>query len=561
MSIKQKLFLSFSIITFLLVTLAIYASVQLYNMDNRSSFLLNERVDQTLESTSMQNAISLQGLYIRSYVLRQNDDDLVNLEKQRQFIQDTVAALDHTFTSPEILKEFESIKENQKIYTQYTEQVVAAVKRNDLKTADDILFTSAVPTNKQISDSITAIVEFEKEELKTINAETSSAARTARFLLIALSIVGIVATIFLALRMTQNITRPLITLKEAANIIASGDLRQNDVHVKTKDEIFELAEAFNLMKNNLFQLVTRVSANVSNASAATEQLAASTDAISSTTQDVTARVEQIAVAGRQAATMGEDCTRATDENADRIQKIAEAAQHLQTKAVDMQQLATEGSDKLQTTEEQMQLIQRSSYEAREKIRQLSVQSAEIENITKVITDITDQTNLLALNAAIEAARAGEHGKGFAVVADEVRKLAEESKMSATKIVNLTTLIQQDTQDVEQSVNTTVHNIDEGVLFVQHAQTSFRSITESINEMDEQIQDVSAASQEIAATTEQVAVSVNEMAKTITQSSEESSTVLAATEEQMATMEEINAVARTLSEDAMTLNEEVNRFKI
>ena len=209
----------------------------------------------------------------------------------------------------------------------------------------------------------------------------------------------------------------------------------------------------------------------------------------------------------------------------------------------------------------MDVINTSTVSVNELVQKLAEQTAEIENITKAITDITDQTNLLALNAAIEAARAGEHGKGFAVVADEVRKLAEESKVSASKIVNLTTIIQKDTKDVEQSVNDTVKNIDEGVSYVQHAQTSFDTIATSIYDMNAQIQEVSASSEEIAATTEQVVGSVKEMAKNVTHSADNSAIVLAATEEQMATMEEIDSVAKTLSEDAMLLQEEVNRFKV
>src|SRR5690606_34190453 len=125
---------------------------------------------------------------------------------------------------------------------------------------------------------------------------------------------------------------------------------------------------------------------------------------------------------------------------------------------------------------------------KEKIKQLSRQSAEIENITKVITDITDQTNLLALNAAIEAARAGEHGKGFAVVADEVRKLAEQSKNSASQIAGLTSTIQEDTREVEESVNATVQNVDQGVIYLQNAQVSFNHIVGSITDMTAQIQE-------------------------------------------------------------------------
>ncbi|MEE1131403.1 MAG: HAMP domain-containing methyl-accepting chemotaxis protein [Caryophanon sp.] len=376
-----------------------------------------------------------------------------------------------------------------------------------------------------------------------------------------MSIASIIFVIILAIRLTLGITRPLTYLTNAAEVISTGDLRQADIQVKSKDEIFKLATAFNNMKNNLAHLISHVSMNISHTTTSTEELAASTDAITDVTKDVAARVEQIALESSQTATIGVDCAAATMESASRVNQIAEAAQELQMDAQHMQDITAKGTETLQTTEEQMSVIQQSSHDTREKVRQLSIQSAEIENITRVITQITEQTNLLALNASIEAARAGEYGKGFAVVADEVRKLAEESKNSATQIVTLTNLIQQDTKEVERSVDITMRNIDEGVVYVQHAQTSFETIADSITQMNSKIQNVSAASEEISATAEQVAVSVKDMAQALSASADDSATVLASTEEQMATMEEINAVAKTLSEDAMELQEEVNRFKV
>ena len=395
----------------------------------------------------------------------------------------------------------------------------------------------------------------------SLNNKTSENAAISKQLLVVVSIIGMLAAIVLAVRITLQITRPLQRLTDATQVIATGDLRAEDVHVKTKDEIHHLATAFNDMKHNLSKLVSSVSTNVSNTTAATEELAASTDEITIATRDMTARVEQVAMNSRQAAAMADECAIATDESAERINLIAQSAQSLQTSAMSMQHMATEGSETLLTTEQQMAVIQQSSHETREKIKQLSVQSAEIESITKVITDITEQTNLLALNAAIEAARAGEHGKGFAVVADEVRKLAEESKNSASKIVDLTSLIQRDTRDVEESVDITVQNVDQGVTYVQNAQTSFNSIFNSITTMTGQIQEVSAASEQISATTEQVAASVRDMAQLVTNGADETGVVLAATEEQTATMEEINAVAKSLSDDAMQIHEEVNKFRV
>lgn len=561
MSIKQKLFTSFGIIIVVLFALTYYASSQLTNVNDSYMFLLQDRVYKVLEANEIESAVTRQGAYIRSYVLRQNEQDLDNLETQFNKIDEQISLLDTLFTDDVMFEQLDEIKKQQQLFEQYAQQIIAAMDADDEAKAQNILFTNAAPTNLLMIDAVDEIIAFQTEQLEKTSIATTDEAKLSKLLVNIVSVASMITVVILVVRLTLSIVRPLTNLTNAAEIIATGDLRQQDIEVHSKDEIFKLATAFNKMKNNLADLIAHVATNIAHTTTSTEELVASTDSIASVTKDVATRVEQISVEGNQTASIGIDCASAIEESANRVTQIAEAAQQLQSDAQHMQHMTIKGSETLQTTEVQMNVIQKSSHETREKIRQLSGQSAEIENITRVITQITEQTNLLALNAAIEAARAGEYGKGFAVVADEVRKLAEESKHSASQIVTLTNSIQQDTKEVERSVDITVKNIDEGVMYVQHAQTSFETIAHSITEMNSKIQHVSAASEEISTTTEQVAVSVKDMAQALSASAEDSATVLASTEEQMATMEEINAVAKTLSEDAMALQEEVNRFKV
>lgn len=561
MTISKKLFTSFSIIILILIGVAAFSAYQLSKIDNEYSFLLDDRTYKVIEASKIQNATSLQGLYIRSYVLRKESSNLESLSTQREIVTQTLNEIEPLFKSEQMQKEISKIQEQQILYNGYVDKIINYVDSNQLEKANATLFDLAVPTNRTIQQSINNIVDFQNKEMTISTNQTTENVSFSKILLIAISAIGTIIAIALAIVIIRNITIPLKRLTESANVIASGDLREQDIVVNTKDEIHELAVAFNKMKANLFTLISNVSMNVSTTTSAAEQLAASTEEVTLATKDIAERMEGIAAGGEQAAITGNDCAIATDESAHGVGRIAEAAQSLQSKAFDMQSLAKEGGQTLHTAEDQMAVIQQSSHETRTKIKQLSMQSAEIENITKVITNITEQTNLLALNAAIEAARAGEHGKGFAVVADEVRKLAEESKNSASKIVDLTSLIQKDTKEVEESVNLTVQNVDQGVMYLQNAQASFGTIVESITEMTAQIQEVSASSEEISASTEEVAASVTEMAQAANTAAEQSSLVLASVEEQTATMYEINSVANSLSEGAMAIQEEINQFKV
>jgi methyl-accepting chemotaxis protein len=561
MSIKTKLLASFGTIIFILIVLATYSSIQISKVNDDYSYLIDDRVHKVVEVGKIQNASSLQGLYLRSYVLRQSDEDLEKLYEQRKIVAEMVEKIESLFRDASMIEQFKIVKEQQQLYSEYVDQVIDYVDKKQLDEAYDVLFNNAVPANVAIQDAINTIIDFQTEQMNTTKVDTTSHAERSIIIQIVIAALSAIVSILLTIIIVRNISAPLNKLTKAAQVMATGDLREEDVSVKTKDEINDLAQAFNTMKNNLAHLIGNVSANVSQTTAAAEQLAASTQEIAHASKDVANSVELLANNGSKAAATGQECAAATDDTAKGVGRIAEAAQTLLEQTINTRSISEEGGKTIKTVEQQMKVIQQSSYETKEKIRHLSSQSAEIENITNVITNITEQTNLLALNAAIEAARAGEHGKGFSVVADEVRKLAEESKNSAQKIIELTSQIQTGTKEVENSVNLTVQNVDQGVEYLQDAQVAFNDILDAITTMSSQIEEISASTEEISASTEEVAASVSEMANLANHAAEQSNTVYASVEEQTASLNEINDVAKSLSDGARMLQEEVSQFKV
>ncbi len=561
MSIKKKIYLGFgSIILFLLLSSTI-AFVQLKSVNNKYSFTIEDRVYKLLQVDAILNASSLQGLYIRSYILDPSDETIKNLEKQEELIEEKTAELEKIIKNPEMQKQLQSIKENQAKFNQGAQDIINTYDKEDVQASIEKIQVLVRPANEGIQLAVNKISVYQKELMEKANTEATKIANNSSLIILGIAIVTTILALLISVFITRLITVPINKLNATAKVIAEGDLSGEDINVKTNDEIGVLADSFNEMKRRLHSIINNVAANVEQTTAAAEQLAASTDQVAISSNEVANRIEVTSEGANQSAITGRESATAMDETAHGVQRIAEATQLLNSKALDTQVIANEGGKTLQTAENQMAVIQQSSHETNERIKQLSAQSTEIEKIIKVITDITEQTNLLALNAAIEAARAGEHGKGFAVVADEVRKLAEESKASAHQIVDLTTSIQQETNAVEKAVSVTVQNVEEGVTFIQNAQVSFDTIMKAIQEITSQIEDVSASTEEISASTEEVAASVNEMASAATTAAEQSEMIAAAVEEQTATIQEINAVAKSLSEGAMTVQEEINKFKI
>jgi len=229
------------------------------------------------------------------------------------------------------------------------------------------------------------------------------------------------------------------------------------------------------------------------------------------------------------------------------------------------------------------------FETAQRIQDLGVQSQKIGEIIQVIDDIAEQTNLLALNAAIEAARAGEHGKGFAVVADEVRKLAERSGKATKEIAELITNIQRGTKVAVDSMQVGTREVESGVELAQDAGQSLKEIVQGVNTAGEQVHKImeiineiltgseevskavnnvaaiteenSAATEEMSASAEEVNSSMQNIASISEENASGAEEVSASTEELTASIEEISSSSEQLARMAQELQNMVARFKI
>lgn len=361
----------------------------------------------------------------------------------------------------------------------------------------------------------------------------------------------------------NRMVAPIIRLTERLEIIATGDFSDisKSPDSDRTDEIGSIGRAMDKMKSSINELMKTVVNSSEQVAAASEELTASADQSSVAINQVADSIIRVADACNEQFTEVENASIQTENFSKNMSGFTETLSETLQKIQTTNDAANDGAKNVMNAVSQMKLIESSVSESSEVISKLGEESNKIGKIVDAISAIAEQTNLLALNAAIEAARAGEHGRGFAVVADEVRKLAEQSQTSAGEISSLISSIQEKAQNAVHVMQTGVNQTKAGANAVDDAGNTFRQIAQMVTEVADHANRMKSIVKELSEGTDVISKSVKMIDEKSKGVAKESETVSDASKEQTATVHEIADASRSLAEMAQEMQNSLSHFKI
>jgi methyl-accepting chemotaxis protein len=557
-SIRMKILLGFSIVIFFTLILGTYNyyAVQKINKDTKN--IVNDQLPLLIADEKLTFNIAQRIALARAYVLYGDEsykEEFHQYTEDSKAIQEQVLELSDSERAKVLIStsiHWREIIENH---------VFAEYDRGNKEMAAEILAKDSQPIARELMKGFAVLSEEREGMIEQEGQNVIQSGESNLLVGMLISVLVIVIGIVAATITARKITKPVTLVMDRMNAIASGDLSQESLKTKSKDEIGQLVIATNQMNDKMRELLGQIGTVSETVSGQSEELTQSANEVKEGSHQIASTMQELASGSESQANNASELASAMQSFSAQVQEVNANGDHIHKSSKEVLEMTIEGGQLMTASIKQMAAIDQIVQDAVQKVHGLDSQSQEISKLVSVIKDIADQTNLLALNAAIEAARAGEHGRGFAVVADEVRKLAEQVALSVTDITGIVESIQKESSVVTESLQGGYNEVEQGTNQIKTTGETFDRINNAVSEMVNRIQAVSGNLETISTNSQEMNTSIDEIASISEESAAGVEQTSASVQQTSSSMEEVAGSSDELAKLAEELNGLVRQFKL
>lgn len=562
LKISLKFILSFSVILLILVAIGIIGIINASKINSSLEDLYVNRLLAITElgtvSTHMQKINSSVGSYLLSKDAENRTLEKNKIEESKKSIEESIGRLSNIQLPEAEKQELELFLSLWQQYLPEVDRVFNYVDNNQMEFATTNYQRQVLNRMNGVDRSFQNFIEMNKANAHAAFLESNKVFKDVIQLSVVFILVSFLASAFLGYLMITSIRKPLNLLLGLSERIGRGDLSQS-IAIQRKDEFGELAGSFEKMRVNLTEIVQNVKHSSNVLSRLFNEIREHADNTGKASRMFYEGLQESAVKSRGQSEQVTSDAVIIKEMAHGLQQVAVSIDQIGIHSIEMEQSSTSGVVVVQKAVEKISHVQQEVHHSFETMNHLVELSKEIEQVMHTIRNIAEETNLLSLNASIEAARAGDAGRGFAVVAHEVRKLADNSSQAANHVQSMISKIQESSENAMRSIEISLREIDEGQARVGEAGSAFTEIQSWILNINNNIQDVSASVEELAAGSQQINVSIQGIEQFSSETAHSSQEFAAISAEQIHSMDQVIGSLKQLDETTQEMNKAINRF--
>ena len=503
--LKMKLALGFGVLLVALCATAIVSNLSVQDLQDLSA-VTEQKASARLLAQTIEATLNNRKADIRSFLLSGDEQYMGKYQTRNHQLSQQFGNLDQLLTTEEGKRRGAELHHASDAYDAGDLRAAELRRAGKVSEATELLLGSQMSqVRSDLEKDVADLLDLEVKLKDAARDKQASKESEATVLVASFGCAGILGGLLVAVLIARSITSNVSVMMDLVQEVAGNNLAVADMEITTDDDMGKAGVALNRMKNNLREIIQSIAVTAEHVASASEEISSS-----ATQQAQSAETQKDQTA--QVATGMQEMSSTVMQVSENSSKAAEASRQAA-------EVAREGGAIVEETLSKMRAIAASVSATAKKVEELGKSSDQIGRIIGVIDDIADQTNLLALNAAIEAARAGEQGRGFAVVADEVRKLAERTTKATKEIADMIRTVQDETKVAVVAMEEGTMQVEEGVTTTSRAGDSLKQIIQMSEQVGEMITHIATAATEQSSATEEINTNMDQIAKLVKESSD------------------------------------------